>query len=473
MKQDITSFRGLDLRREVQSADPRTLATAVNVRLTSGATLRTRPGTRRIVTLPVGCVGLYSDGARLRSVAPAGYADIDAEAGGVVTLDRIGDSTLYPRDSLTFLAAELWEGQPYVAVRRAGVVEHHFIQALPSGPGALVNTRVALPFIPGDALIKLAGKLWATESAQGKVRFSSTQFGPLDWLAPSDAGFLPVGKHAPAATFPTGLGVYRGRLAVQFADSTQIWAVDPDPANHGLDPDNGVLNGAGTVTPSLTVNVLGDMYYFSVGGFRSLAAGENNALAQEGDIGAPIYELTRALDPAAADAAVWWQALGTYCAAFDGRIYAFLFDRAAGVAGWTTWELPFQVRDLATLGGRLYALGDDRGVYEFDPERSDDDGTAVAFDVRTQHAYGGTRAAVGMKMWDAVTLRQSGDCELSYFPEPRDPSIEVRAGRVSGLRQPFHRVMTPGMSDGIALRFKGAGQWQLDGFTIDFRPTGT
>jgi hypothetical protein len=67
----------------------------------------------------------------------------------------------------------------------------------------------------------MAQKLWATDTFDNAVRYSSVVNGPTDWTLPDDAGELPIGGHVSGNRVVTGLGQIESKLAV--STSTTRW----------------------------------------------------------------------------------------------------------------------------------------------------------------------------------------------------------------------------------------------------------
>ena len=80
------------------------------------------------------------------------------------------------------------------------------------------------PRVAAD-IAKKASKIFAIKD--NVVRFSKTN-DARNWSEANDAGFLPVNIQQTGASLPSAVGEYQSNLVVFFADSAQIWSVDPD-----------------------------------------------------------------------------------------------------------------------------------------------------------------------------------------------------------------------------------------------------
>jgi hypothetical protein len=485
--QAFTEFHGLDTRRIESLSDMRTARVAKNLYLSSGRVWRTRPGTKLVARLPQETKGLYAGQGVLRTVAPAGYADIFNRQTPKVFFDFVGDGTVYDRDDIAeFINAERFGAsvaagvQPYAVIRRrsTGRLEHYWFRDRPDTPNGGVNTRVSLPFVPTGQILKLAEKLWAPDQVNGAVRFSSTEFGPSDWTTVEDAGFLPVFANAPGDHTITALSFMQSTagalntrqsaLVVFFEDSIQIWAVDPNPINHYL---TSILGGVGTENFRSVANVYGDPVFLSREGFSSLRISARDGALDSARIGAPIERLTRGLDAGTVTASVWWDSKGLYLCAVGSDIFAWRYDPAAKVQAWSQWALPYgRITDFVDFASELYFRTETGEVYRMDDGLDTDSGAAIPFDLETQFLHMGSPGAY--KTFQSLQLYQTGGCDLSYRPDPTEPDMEIQVYATSGVTRPHQKVPLIAMCDSMALRFQGAGAWELSGFAIDYTITG-
>lgn len=465
----VSNFKGLDLRLSTGVADQQTASVAKNVYLTNGRVWRTRPGTRRVLLCPPESKGLYASGGVLRSVAPSGNAALWGWQRPEYWLDFIegaGEITEFVSAEIYGVPSAAIGVQPYLAVRRRGAVEHHWVKLRPVSPGAIVRTRVLPPFEPEGRVIKLAEKIFSTDGSKGTVRFSSTAFGPDNWTEELDAGFIPVARHGTGDLQVQALGIFQNRLVVFFDSQVQIWAVDPQPENFFLVD---ILNGPGTRAPGLVESVLGDIFFFSRGGFRSMSEQRVTGEIRESDIGAPIAPITELLSPEGATQAIWWQRLGMYLAAFGNRVFAFTYDKGNKVTGWAEWEFPFAVEHFALNDGNLYARAED-AVYQIDDLLEDDDGVPIEWRWDSQHLHLGDPNR--LKNFHGLSIHQRGDCQVSVRPDASRPEFIAPVLGASGVTRSWQKIPFYTMSTAPAVSLSGKGKWQLDGFSLHFQPLG-
>jgi hypothetical protein len=360
---------------------------------------------------------------------------------------------------------------PYIVVERwadandhslGTVFEHHWIrQGLVNADTAL-STQVRLPFSPGPSIVKAAGKLWASDDVNGVVRFSSTANGPSDWTTPEDAGYIPVITHTSGDRRIRALGIYDDKLAVLFGDSVQLWATDPQPSNITLVR---VINGPGTTNPRSLVNVLGDLFYFTRGGFRSLTTQTVTGQIQENDdIGAAVDALTESEE--GADAVAWWsQARGQYLCAFGQRVYAYRYSPRTKTVGWTTWELGVPVDAVAEINGITYIRSGNK-LYRLEAGYADGSTWDVTFNDFT------AGDPLIRKRVDFLGVLQRGRADLRVFLQPDNDTYYLQGPTINGSSANMERIFVGAMARTFGFRFTGQGDWTLSAFQVSFLKLG-
>ena len=290
------------------------------------------------------------------------------------------------------------------------------------------------------------------------------QFGPRDWTTPDDAGFISVLDHALGDRSLNGLGVYNDRLAVIFADSVQLWQTAINPADISF---LRALGGPGTEAVGSVVNVRGDLFYFTRGGFRSLqtetVTGQQN---ERDDIGAAVYDLTLDLDGALARA-VWSQRLGCYLCAFGEQVFVYRNSPNAKVTEWTVWDFPGTPVDyILEFSGELYIRSGD-AVYQLMQDADE----GVSWEAQFHFAQGRERHT--RRRWDWIEVVQSGTADIDFAQDPIHPDVHFPAApqpplRLSGSTTQLNRVFIGAISPLLAVRFRGTGPWQLDSLSLTY-----
>ena len=481
--------RGLDRRSLQSGADTSSVWSAVNVDLTTSGGFRRRDGLLEHAELPPNTLGLYALAGKLHVAVPAGHGyqgslppDIQGDVfgdsdTGATEVDR------YTRVSAqsSWGASSTLGALPYLVLKTsAGQYVHHWIDRQPLTAGAFVRTRVDTGFEPGPDLEKVEQKFYAPDRTVGVIRYSSTEFGPRFWSevqAPDDAGFLAVNEHALSDPEIQGVTTHQGRLVVVFADSMQFWDVDPDPALFKLDF---TLNGPGTRVFGSLAPVIGDVYYLSEGGFRSLATQTQTGELREGDIGASIRDLTAELAGVDNDnvIAIWSQARSQYLCfvnrdepGTDGlcTVFAFTLSPTFSITGWTTWELPILVDYVTELNGVLYIRRGDM-VYKFDAASETDD---INGEETTITAYFETQFLDGdvpqfRKQWMTMDILADGTNTIRVLVDRKDRTLtEVVAQNLAGASHDGGSIPIDVGANAIAIRVELKSLGTVEQMTIN------
>lgn len=326
------------------------------------------------------------------------------------------------------------------------------------------KTSVDLPFQPGRALAKLEEKVWASDARTGDTRFCSTEFGPTNWTAAEDAGFLPTSKHETAGNdIVQGYGAFNRTLAVFYQTTIQLWEVAPDPADHEI---SSVVGGAGTEDGNSIANIFGDVIYFGQGGFHSLKIVTATGQAASGDLGAAITALTDLIPTPLAPKnmlAVWSPSRGQYFGFYSTTAYVWRYSPVSGVAGWTTYEMPFEVSATTESNGKLFIRRKDQSkIYVFDPTATDEEGFDWALEFPHFDADAGGRTI----QWKTAFFDITGDCTVAMGVDSEVYASEIPVGDIRESMRGAVPVMWVGQS--VAARFRGSAPCTIDGFTLRY-----
>lgn len=393
----------------------------------------------------------------------AGSGQITAQAGQVLTMPGV-DPTIGAGATVYILGVV----GGFIVQSRLGDV--FTFPAMPVIPVLVIpsfyttywptRNQVSLPFEPGPPLALASQKIFAADVEGRNVPFSSTEFGPTDWTAIDDAGFLPTSRNVDGDQPIRGLGVYRTQLAVFFDNICQVWVADPDPDNMAIVAS---IGGAGTKYPGSVENIAGDLFYFSNGAFRSMSAIITTGQPKEDDIGSFIQNLTKLLAPQRVSA-VWAPWRQQYICMFDDKGYVFTYSTESGVKGWGQWEMPFPVSAIVEWRNRVYLRrADAPEVWVMDPaERGEVDFSWLA---HFNFSDGGKANYIKhYKFFDADTR---GSYELAYGFDPSNPadvapmqSYDESQGSVTFGGKPSAVCVALWVQP----QFSGAGPWVLERF---------
>jgi hypothetical protein len=150
----------------------------------------------------------------------------------------------------------------------------------------------------------------------------------------------------------TGMAPYQGKLLFTSRRNTQIWQVDPDPANYALTQ---VLPNVGTIAPE-TLQPIGDqdVYMLAENGFRSIRVRDASNNAIIADVGTPIDGIVQPLLASLTDAQK-----AAACGIVDpssnrywcyvpkpdgtaGSIYVYSYFPSSQIAAWSTYSPSYE-----------------------------------------------------------------------------------------------------------------------------------
>lgn len=404
---------GLDLRKGPSTSDANRLRVLRNAYVTDGKTVRKRPGCVKVMTLTPGTIGLSAGLGRLNTFQEVGtgFPNVSYPPTSIVQNNLLNQS--YSGQVASGIEyADTFNGFLYVVARVPnGLYRHHYLDG---GP----DTKVTDANCPQSAMIaKAASKIWA--GGGDVVRFCKTN-DPRDWTTADDAGFLPVGLQQSGSRTVTALGNYQNRLVPFFADSAQIWQVDPDPVNHQFLQSVDI----GTTRPYAHQNMGGDVFYLSPAGVRTITKQAQTENLIDADVGSPIdVELLRGtfLDPAKARAQ-YFRGAGQYWL-FDGKVaLVFTFSRTAKISAWSVYEFPFTLDYIDELDTFLY-IRSGNDVYRMDRNTWTDAGARYLVEVET--SFVDFKSPGVLKQIMAMDAVVTGSGDISHRYDPRSPALET------------------------------------------------
>jgi len=403
---------GLDLRKGLSTSDANRLRVLKNAHATEGRTIRKRPGTTKIATLEAGTEGLFAGNGKLNTFY--GGTSTITHANTLFKANNVQHNTTASLAVDKVHYGDVFNGFMYASVQYTnGDIRHHYLDA--ALPGA---THIADTNCPNTKqVIKIASKIWAVGINGDVVRFSATN-APRDWTTANDAGFLPVGLQQSGANNATALGFYSNRLVVLFADSSQIWNVDVDPALHAFLQAVDV----GSVLPYSHANMGGDVFFLSPAGVRTITRQDVTTNLIDADVGSPIdRELITGQFIDIVDAkAQYYRGGGQYWLYSGNKAVVYTFSRTASISAWSVYEFPFTLDYMDELNAELYIRsGDD--VYRLDRTAKTDDGVLYSVDIEL--AYLDFKSPGVLKQIVAMDAVVSGQCQISHRYDPRSTEL--------------------------------------------------
>ena len=424
---------GLDVRKGASVSDANRLRVLDNCYVTTGRTIRKRPGISVVAHLEAGTKGLRSAGGKLNTFYATGTI---THADSRFVSNKVEHPTLSSMEVDKVHFADIFNGYVYVSVQyNNGDIRHHYLDG--SSP-----THVSDSNCPNTAaVVKKASKIFAV--GDDVVRFSKTN-DPRDWTAASDAGFLGVGVQQAGATDPTALGAYAGNLVVFFRDSAQIWRVDPNPGNMVFVQRVDV----GCPYPYGAANMAGDVFFAGFDGVRSITTQAVTGNLIDVDVGSPIDALVRPLmTPSAPVRAFYYRGGGQFWVMVGAVAFVYSFSRTSKISAWSRYTFPFQIDDVTELEGALYFRSGNT-VYLFDRDAHSDAG--LPFDVTIEFPFLDFRAPGILKQIHGMDAVMVGSAEISHRFDARQPSFVTDPVMVSSDTRPGEMTPVELCSVGIA-----------------------
>lgn len=427
---------GLDLRQLASSADANRLRVLRNAYVTTGRTLRKRPGLKRVADLTAGTKGLYAGLNQLWTFSTTDITHTISDFGN----KKLDDPTGSGLDGIE--QVEVFNNYLYVCARYSnGVTKHHYLDGQ-------VSTLVADANCPHTPTIaKKASKIFAIKD--NVVRFSKTN-DARNWSEANDAGFLPVNIQQTGASLPSAVGEYQSNLVVFFADSAQIWSVDPDPKLHRFVTATPV----GTAYPFSHANMANDIFFLSPSGFRSISVQANSTNMMDMDVGSPIDTLMKeVMRTNVKPRALYFRGGGQLFCFIGNKAYTYTFSRAAKVSAWAVWTFPVNIDAVAELNGVLY-LRSGNTVYSLDEQMLSDDGAPI--EVEAELPFIDCRSPGVLKQFTGLDVAGIGSPQISYRYNPRDPTLMTQPITVSGDTRSLARLPVEICATNLAVRVSHA-----------------
>jgi hypothetical protein len=508
---------GLDLRKGASVSDANRLRTLDNAYVTTGRTIRKRPGLSPVATLESGTVGLRSAGGKLNTFYGSGTI---SHADTRFVANKIPHPTAPTTAVSTIHFADVFNGFLYVAAGYInGDIRHHYIDSTASLSAWVALTAYTLntirrptvdngfryevttagttaagqpvwPTTPGAtvvdgsvtwtcrataitdincphtaAVVKKSSKIFATDD--DVVRFSATN-APRDWTTASDAGFLGVGVQQSGATNPTALGEYAGNLVCFFRDSSQVWSVDPDPSLMRFVQSLDV----GCPFPYGAANMAGDVFFASSDGVRSITTQTNTGSLMDVDVGSPIDALVKPVfTPTSGARAFYFRGGGQFWVTVGSTAYIYSFSRTSKISAWSRYVFPFAIRDVTELDGDLYFRSGD-SVFKLDENAHTDNGTSIAVEIEFAYldfkAPGELKQVMGL---DAVVI---GTAEIAHKFDARQPDFKTPTTTITGDTRPGGLTPVEICSVGIApvITHSSDEAFELHALTYHFEKLG-
>lgn len=355
----IDDFKlGLDVRRSILTAAPGSLQTLDNCHINPGGEIEKRAAVLPVTALPPGqTFGVIGTNGALHVF---GFAAPMAINPGTCP---------FP----IYYHQLIWDNRPFLRVVDIEVFQDQFLVVALNSDGSYSNWWNGAPVY--DGLSPGPGsyaRVW--QQKMYRVSDSFLAFAGIGNPAITDpndqnnpgAGFIDLTAIDSESDNLQSLELYYKQMAAFARTTTQLWNLDPDPAQDSI----GQVLRIGTVSPrSVKQFGTGDVLFLSDSGVRSLKAINASMAAAVNDVGSPIDKLminlirtqydtvTRAVAEVAPMSGRYWLAIGN-------TIYVLSYFPAAKISAWSTYSLPFAIEFLTTCVNRVVVRsGDELYMY--------------------------------------------------------------------------------------------------------------
>lgn len=452
---------GIDHRKGDAVSDANRLLEMSNAYVTTGNVAQKRPGFVKIADLEAGTKGLVAALGKLNTFYVGNeikHSDKRFTTNKLVCKDK---SVITLND---IMFADVFNGALYIAADHGEVTKHHYLN---NKDGATEIEDENCPHTA--AVLKAESKIFAISPDGSTIRYSKTG-DPTVWTGENDAGFLPTGLNARGDRRTNALGLYQRKLVALSRDSAQIWNIDPDPKNMGLDD---IVHNVGTSYPESLSTVSGDLYFLSDYGFRSITTQQLLNQLADVDIGSPIDKLVRSAikNINGIPRAVYFYGTGQYLCTIDNQLFVYSVSRTAKIAAWSRYEVSFPIEDFAELDGILYVRSGD-SVYALDEETYTDAGEI--YEMKIELPYMDFQSPGQLKRIYGIDLVLEGECYFSVGFDVRNKEAATPEVRVRENTRPGGVVPLEVSGTEFSARFRNCDDkpFRLDALTIYYENLG-
>jgi hypothetical protein len=356
---------GLDTRKSALTSAPGTLQRLVNAMVTPGGEIAKRRAFVKIATL-TGTFGLAATESAVYAFTRNVVSTPPVIAVPSVTL--IYQKIPNAATDLVQTDFDVYDGKIYLACDQpsgataAGKNPHYYDGVLTEGAGK------------GRYVRSYRSKMYAVE--QRNLFFSAID-NPMIWDAGAGGtgqGFINLSAQDADSERLTSLEVYYDKLGVFSSEATQLWGVDPDPAQNALSQ---ILRQSGTLAPLSTQQYgSGDVLFLAQSGVRSVRARDSSNAAAVSDIGSPIDSLMQELYVTRGEAyfskgrALLEPIVGRFWMTFEDEFYALSAFPGPKITAWSYHRfsalgVPFKAAYVVTCGGRVFIRDDANNLYVY------------------------------------------------------------------------------------------------------------
>ena len=422
----IEDFRaGLDTRKMPEASPPGSLQVLSNAHISRGGEIEKRKAWVRKLTLPAGkTFGLAGANGTLYTFGSLGSVSVPSG----ITYQRLQHPSGYSMSKI--IDAEFYDGKLFVGAQFSDGSTRCFYDGARVTDWDPTSGVVAIAGQPVTSILTAKSKVYATSSSL--LNFSAVD-APKDWGGGSGSGdgFINMSNQAAGSEKLTGLGRYMGYLAVFARRSTQIWFVDPDPAQNA---QKQVLYNIGTFARKSIVSFGDiDVFFLSDTGIRSLRSRDSQANAGVSDVGTPIDDQVKATiktlaEDAKADvAAILEPQDGRYIISIGTTAYVFSYFSSARISAWSSYDLGMTFSDFVAMDDKLWARSGDK-VYLYG---GDDGETYDDCEVAVELPYIDASTIATWKQWNGLDIVCEGEWKVYANTNPLQPDAWSELGIIT------------------------------------------
>lgn len=440
---------GLDLRQGAGVADANRLRVLKNAYVTTGKAIKKRPGLVLEATFDDWVdeldnkVGLFALGGKLATFSrrpTTGIADPDSRFISYEVTNPSGDYPVKGVYFADFIAGETASGYettpyPYVVTdwTDSGVSVNHYTihEFIGYGTSYLVNEPYLGSFGQPDQIqaLKKSNRMWIFSNDRENVFFCGLKDARTWGITPTtgaDPSFLGAASEQSGSSQATALGEYGSKMVVFFADSAQIWFIDPDQTLNRLEQ----IIPIGTRHSYAHTTVGNDILFLSPQGIRSISQSSDivgNLV--ETDIGSPVDAVISDVFGSNSPRAIYYRNAGQAWFYYGTKALVYTFSRTAKINAWSIYEFPVPLEYVTQLDGVLYIRSGQK-VYSLSDTAYQDDG--VDIDVSIELPFVDFKMAGVLKQILSMDVVFAGTANIQHRFDSYDPTQITAAVSLTG-----------------------------------------
>jgi hypothetical protein len=276
----------------------------------------------------------------------------------------------------------------------------------------------------------------------------------IDAAPDTGRGYLNLSIQDSGGEVLQGLEVYYNKLAVFMPQSTQVWAVDPDPLKNQYTQ---LLRGSGTTARRSPLQYgSGDVLFLD-----------------SSDIGSPVDPTIRTLLTTKGQAylngavALLEPSIGRFWMCFRDEILCLSYFPGPAITAWSVLTLPFQMQHAVTCNGRIYFRDTANNIYVYGGANGT---TYDDSPVEVRMPYINGKKPGHNKTYEAIDLTMTGTWEVRVSYDFNNPESEEVVGTFTASTWNSFRSELQGYASHVSFRFHNtvSGDARLSNFAVHY-----